>query len=406
MSLPKAKQHEAIVGLEEDLPAAPAETLVPMEDAQATLEMTASLDTTAKPPSEPLLTASTPKVKLPPLKKNWKEWPRGMTEKQATELSRRLLQCETTLGLVASVHLEKVSVRTGEHADVGRNIYSWIFESHHIVMGDMNCTWGSMIGGARLDYGSAASKPKPGLSGQTQEAWVKPVTHASATRKGGTYLPGITVEKVRRWQGDKVTIDPPAFDIVVVSRPMQVAALAKQPGKSFQATKLPRKQMQTLGWPSDHTSVVAQVKIPGSPQMMTVATWNVADPFYHSRFWPDADFGFDLEKEDSRLVSIERHVEELLGMADVIGLQEVPSDLVKRLVLKGMQHSFDIQWLCTPSDKDEEWYVVAVGRRGHSSEGLPTLLPPTAHDMMFCRQSVAARSDLLQATPSGGPSYS
>ena len=105
--------------------------------------------------------------------------------------------------------------------------------------------------------------------------------------------------------------------------------------------------------------------------------------------WPDAAFGFDLEQEDARLLAIERHVQELLNVADVIGLQEVPAALVKQLVRKGEQQAFEVQWLSAPSDKDAEWYVPAAGRRGRSSEGEPaSSLPPVAHDMMFCRDSL------------------
>ena len=387
-SIPKAKEQpqeptssprkDQLVPTTEDVPG-PLETLtessLPMEMLTATSVPTAMSMPTATPHR---------------LKENWRERPSGMTPEQARELSKRLLQCQTKLGLVASVHLEKVNMRTGDHSDLARTVYSWIFEAHHVVMGDMNCSWASMIGGAQLDVGHS-SKPKANLSAQTQEAWVKPHTHAVAIRKGGTYLPGLTVEKEPRWKGDKITVDPPAFDLVVVSRPMQVQPLDKQPGKAFQTAKLPRKQIQTLKWPSDHTSVVAEVKITSrSLDLLRVATWNVADPFYFSQFWPDAEFGFDRTQEDSRLLAIEQHVEELLSVADVIGLQEVPATLVKQLIHNGIQHQFEVQWVSAPSSEDEEWYLQCAGDRGHSSEGVTSgTLPPVAHDMLFCRAAIA-----------------
>lgn len=98
-----------------------------------------------------------------------------------------------------------------------------------------------------------------------------------------------------------------------------------------------------------------------------MATWNVADPFYFAGFWPEAAFGFDFDREDSRLDAIKNHVEQLLGLADVVGLQEVPADLVERLVRCGSGRDFESQWVAAPSNKDTEWYEAAVGKRGCSS---------------------------------------
>lgn len=314
-----------------------------------------------------------------------------------------MLEVETTMGVVASVHLSRVNMRSGDNADLGRSCYSWIFDSHHIVMGDMNCEWRNMIGGAPVDFGGGVRNAQP------MEAWVKPTTHAAAVRPGGTYLPGLQVEKTPRWKGDKVSIIPPAFDLVVVTRPLSVELLAKQPGKSFPSAKLPRALIHKLppdGWPSDHTSVVATVKgqqCQGTAHTLTVATWNVADPWYFGQFWPDAAFGFgrgvdlktfDQPTEDARLRAIEAHVRQLLAAADVAGLQEVPSTLLHALVRLGIEHDCDVQWQAHPSDKDAEWYdkVMAGANRGRSSNvddvvasGSP---PPVAHTMLFARKAV------------------
>ena len=317
----------------------------------------------------------------PTLRKDWKLGPVGMDQRAAKELSRRLLQCETTFGVVASVHLERVSMREGSNAELGRRVYSWIFDAHHVVLGDMNCEWRNMIGGAHL-----------GAHSQPMEAWVKPDTHTAAVRAGGTYLPGLTKPKQPRWKGDSVAITPPTFDLVVVARPLTVDLLPKQPGRKFTPAKLPRLLMKSLDWPSDHTSVVANVKSMSLTGHLTVATWNVADPFYFGRFWPDADFGFDFEEEDSRLNAIKQHVEQLLDLADVVGLQEVPADLVDRLIRCGLDRDFESQWVAAPSDKDKAWYDAAAGKRSCSSAvgsidaALP--LPPVAHDMLLARRAV------------------
>ena len=254
----------------------------------------------------PTSAESQPAMPPPPrLAKDWRTPPK-MTDAQKTELSKRLLQCETVFGLVASVHLDKVNARSGAHMELGRSVYSWIFDAHHIVLGDVNCEWRNMIGGVFVDRGGTSKEVK-------MEAWVKPETHAAAIRPGGTYLPGVTQEKVPRWKGDKVTVDPPAFDLVVVARPYAVDLLKKQPGRAFQPAKLPRLLMQSLppdGWPSDHTSVVAVVRAASQPaRTLRVATWNVADPWYFAQFWGEAcSFGFEREREAQRLEHIERHV--------------------------------------------------------------------------------------------------
>ncbi|KAL1510771.1 hypothetical protein AB1Y20_007057 [Prymnesium parvum] len=402
-SLPKARQPEEpslAAPVEEDLAVPSGAGL----EAQTSVEPIAVSDAASMPatamPSELQGAAPAPPPAPHPLRRDWKQWPTAPGSDDERHLSKRLLQCETTLGVVASVHLAKVDMKQGMQMRTARDIYSWIFDAHHVVMGDMNCVWSSMIGGAPLDF--SHGKPKSKSSGET-EAWVKPERHAMATRTGGTYLPEIATEKQPRWPGDRVSIDPPAFDLVVVSLPMQVTALLKQPGKAFQSAKLPRKLIETLDWPSDHTSVVAEVKVARSSAItMTVATWNVADPFYFSKFWPGASLGFERRAEAARILSIERHVQKLLDVADVVGLQEVPVQLVQQLVRNAMSHSksFHAQWVAAPSTEDMEWKL-AAGQRGDSSTVLPTTLPPVAHDMLFCRDSILKRS-VISAKPETG----
>ena len=388
VSIPKAKSEEpSLMQTEPSDPsttaaaasrsASPAAALAANDPVEAQLSNAALVGTPVPPP--------------PALRKDWKRGPVGMDERDAKELSRRLLQCETTFGVVASVHLERVSMREGSNMEIGRRVYSWIFDAHHVVLGDMNCEWRNMIGGAHL-----------GEHSRPMEAWVKPDTHTAAVRTGGTYLPGLTEPKKPRWKGESVAITPPTFDLVVVTRPLSVELLPKQPGRKFTPAKLPRLLMKPLGWPSDHTSVVAVVKSTRLTSQLTVATWNVADPFYFAEYWPDAAFGFDFDQEDSRLNAIEDHVEQLLSLADVVGLQEVPADLVERLVRCGSGLDFESQWVAAPSDKDTEWYEAAVGKRGCSSAiggivaALP--LPPVAHAMLLARRAVLVpRAQTLRA---------
>ena len=332
-----------------------------------------------------------PPKALPRMPKSWKELPVDATSEMGKELLKRLLQCETTFGVIATVHLEKVEMWTGKNASVARTVYSWIFDAHHIVMGDMNCVWGNMIGGAPLDFG-------PNTSYDAMEAWVNPLTHRAAIRPCGTYLPSVTEPKKPRFPGDKITIAPPTFDIVVVAQHLKVELLPEkeQPGMKFLPAKLPRNLMNSLPWPSDHTSVVARVSTMHSTSSLTVATWNVADPHYFGRWYPLADLGFIKSEEKSRLLAIDRHVSQLLRLADVVGLQEVPSALVETLARRGDLEGFEVQWAVHVSGKDE-LYEKLVGIRGCSSDegGISAAMPPppAPHTMLFARYTVLANRE-------------
>ena len=281
-----------------------------------------------------------------------------------------------------------------------------------------------------MDYGWTPAKPGVAPS---QEPWVKPETHSAAIRPGGTYLPGITQEKTPRYnkKGEKIgttAVSPPAFDLVVVARPLTVECLDKQPGRKLIPAKLPRSLIKSLPWPSDHTSVVAVVRAMGVERGLRVATWNVAAPWYFAKFWPDAAFGFDKSEEKSRQEAIERHVQQLLAVSDVLGLQEVPVELVAPLMTYGVAQGFQVQWVAAPSDKDDKLYDKAVGKRGCTAssdaaaasdeplevEELPLELPqtrPVPHDMLFARLTVlsAAWKDRQsrtrpEAPPTAAPS--
>lgn len=350
---------------------------------------------TAPAPGAALAAGSPPPAVGPivtALAKDWKAQPDNITSFAAKELSKRILQCETTHGIVASVHLEKVDVRSGLNAEVGRTVYRWLFDAHHIVMGDMNCTWGSMIGGAPVDYGR-------GVNAVPMEAWVKPETHAAAVRIGGTYLPGFREPQTDTW-GKPRACTAPTFDMVVVNRCLTVKLLPKQLGPTkIPAAKLPRELMlpgklMTDGWPSDHLPVIATVEAMRGSTALTVGTWNVADPWYFSKWWPDAGFGFEDKAEEPRLDIVQGHVGKLLDLCDVVGLQEVPMPLVDRLVQLGMSCCFEVQWVAAPSQLDEKWHDKVAGKQGRSSSDADLIatqsrqLPPVTHDMMFAKHKV------------------
>lgn len=325
---------------------------------------------------------------LPPLPKDWRALPEGCEGRKLKDLRRRLLSVQTSFGVIAGVHLEKVCLRRGINVE-NTGVCGWIFDSHHIVMGDMNAVWPSMTGRPHMEGRDGTVRP-------TEKGWVNSTTHTMATRAGGTYLPGMT-------QKMPEGVEPPPFDLVVVHRPLSVKALpekhdrardrsaATQPGKPFVRCKLPRSLMTTLqpnGWPSDHTSVVATVRTPGCGATgLVVATWNVADPWYFEKFWPDCSFGFDKKREPARLEAVRQHVKELLGLAGAVALQEVPAALVPPLLLLGVKLEFQVQYAAAPSDSDTEWYEKVAGRRRCSSDGDRAAdVPPVAHDMLFAKQ--------------------
>ena len=85
----------------------------------------------------------------------------------------------------------------------------------------------------------------------------------------------------RRYTGKPRPVPPPAFDLMVVTRPLTVELFPKQLGAKLMSVENgPRSLMKTLKWPSSHTSVVATVKGTRAAERVTVATWNVADPVY------------------------------------------------------------------------------------------------------------------------------
>lgn len=123
---------------------------------------------------------------------------------------------------------------------------------------------------------------------------------------------------------------------------------------------------------------------------------------------PDAGFGFDAEQEAGRLLAVEKHAVQLLSVAEVVGLQEVPAALVERLIEHGTRQHFQVQWVAAPSDYDKEWYDKVAGVLSHAGRGsneagvaepaTPRSLPPVAHDMLFARCEVLKTEAVAPST--------
>ena len=182
--------------------------------------------------------------------------------------AKRILSCQTAIGRVATVHLEKTGL---QNMALAETIYRpFIFAKHSVVMGDMNTTWRRLID----EHGA-----------------VPATTHACATLPS-TYLPG-QQEQQRCANGDIRAggYHLPAFDLVVVKRPLSVQCLEKQLAPKVESLKIPRAFMASNNWPSDHFPVMATVRAMDG-QELVVGTWNVADPKYFGKYWPSAAFGF------------------------------------------------------------------------------------------------------------------
>lgn len=315
--------------------------------------------------------------------------PPELTPEQATELSKRVLQVDTRIGLLASVHLSKVNTLTGENVGLARTAYKWIFDAHDVVMGDCNTEWALMVGADDPTRSSSSSKSAAKIVNTIRQgAWVSGTTHTCVHRP--SYLPAKP--------NSSLPIQLKPIDLIVVKRPpFSVSLQPKQPGPKLPATcKFPRGLMKSTRWPSDHLPVVAAVKKPGMVDLK-VATWNVADPHYFARFFEEGPgMGFDWQPEPERLEAILQQVVTLLTIADVIGLQEVPAGLVARLAASGASRQFHVQWVAAPSLYDKDSYATVVGKRGDSlkivacaqdpSHDLDSL-PQVAHDMLFTRYS-------------------
>ena len=292
----------------------------------------------------------------------------GLSDIVAFTNSKRILSCQTLTGKLAVVHLERVGAT--ENKTIARTVYKHIFDAHDVVMGDMNTRWKFMI---------------------EETGAVDAISHSYATLQS-TYLPGH--REPATWpNGDpKPGYQPPAFDLVVVKRPLATSCIEHMNdkhavlGPKIPPLLIPRTFMKTTGWFSDHVPVMAKVRATVGAQI-TVATWNVADPHYFAQWWPDAGFGFEQDKEEERVRLVEKHVHKLLAVCDVVGLQEVPVAIVSSLIAHAVAMGFEVKWVSAPSETDTNFASLldVFGIYGYSAM-LPSArapIPPVPHLMLF-----------------------
>jgi hypothetical protein len=236
---------------------------------------------------------------------------------------KRVLHTSTEFGSLAVCQL--ASLRHNE--TLARTAHRWLFDTFNIVLGDFNATHLNMI-----------------------DVSVDGTTHACATMP--SYLPGVDM---------KAPTFPPNFDQVVVKRPLGVCLAPKQQWRLQRVRLFPRKQMLSRGIPSDHVPVEAVVRAAASaPRELRVATWNVADPLYYA-LHHEGDrervlSGFCRESEAARRELIVSTARQLFERNDVLGLQEVPLDLVDRVgaACARSDAAARVQSLPTPATADAD----------------------------------------------------
>lgn len=172
---------------------------------------------------------------------DWRQVPDVPHSDDPRELEKSLLRVQTRLGLMASVHLDKVRFYPGGELNVacGRMAYRWLFDAHDLVMGDMNIRHDQMVS----DNGMVRASDSQ---------------HTCAKLSPGSYLPGLT-EPAKDFRGRPKACMPQSWDLVVTKRPVVAELSPKQRGKRLTKSWEPRALMCSLRWPSGHTSVLASV---------------------------------------------------------------------------------------------------------------------------------------------------
>lgn len=245
------------------------------------------------------------------------------------ELKKVFISASTTYGEIACCHLS--AIRNQSHL---LDAHKEIFDSHSITMGDMNATWNRIVGEAG------------------QRGSVHYDTHESVNMP--SYLPCAL-------ENTKATMAP-AFDQIIIRhgrvntqhRPLLYGTLSNEQVARLQLIRHdPRKVI--ISRPdilSDHVSVEAIV-FNDENVSIRCATWNVADPFYFVRFWPNAANGFVCADEEKRQEGIRQQVCILLNRCDVVALQEVPARLVPYIRTDAENAGFGLRKeKMKPSDQD------------------------------------------------------
>ena len=243
--------------------------------------------------------------------------PRSLVQR-SSNWEKRVVVAHGPMGTIAACHLASLQ----HNRELAKTAHRWLFDTYDIVLGDFNATHGAM-----LDVSVAGT------------------THGHATMP--SYLPARSYS-VSAW--------PPSFDQVVVRRPLQVALADAQLWKLQKVKDSPRKQMWSHCIPSDHVPVEAVVRGVAGANELRVATWNVADPWYYTKYHDNGKIaaeGFVRGCEAERCDLVARTVGALVERNQVVALQEVPHKLVRRVVLEAKARGLVVGGMPTPAHSDE-----------------------------------------------------
>lgn len=144
---------------------------------------------------------------------------------------------------------------------------------------------------------------------------------------------------------------PPCFDGVIWDAAaidkLGVQPLVDLPGR---VKGNPRALIAEHNLLSDHVPVATCARRGG--QVLRVFSWNIADPAYWGKYYPGAADGFDPGDEASRQKRIREYLSVQLGRHDIIGLQEVPADMVGWLNAVAAGAGYETQAVAMRHDTD------------------------------------------------------
>lgn len=221
-----------------------------------------------------------------------------ITELQTTFYSGFSLQIDKLrFAFVYMNALKSIDSYDVEEGKEIRHMLRQLFMEHALVTGDLNST-------------PFAIEKELGLYGVKRWLYTKP-----------TYLfPGHEL---------RVSADIPCFDNAVWD-PVQLQNLSYKTLVKLPKTtsRNPRNLIKDMGLVSDHVPIEIII-----PETLSAVAFNVADPILWSQYYPNAGQGFELtfEAEKVRQTKIFDLVQDYVREYDVVFLQEVPSELAKRL---------------------------------------------------------------------------
>lgn len=103
--------------------------------------------------------------------------------------------------------------------------------------------------------------------------------------------------------------------------------------------------------------------IPNTLAVMQCVTFNMADPVFWSRFYPNAASGFEKLHERQRAPKLVDIVQLFLGKYDLVCLQEVPAAMAEHLHALAVSCGFGVGWAqdyCVPDPHNPDASYVAL----------------------------------------------